>query len=67
VDFILSLLSKHASIVIGAKKPKKQVTDVCGQYAKEKLRVETEIGREKELSVVQAIVHVLISSPPCFC
>jgi hypothetical protein len=47
------------------KNPKKQVTDVvsvaCGQYAKEKLRVESEIGREKELSlsdsVVQAIFH----------
>jgi ABC-type transporter Mla maintaining outer membrane lipid asymmetry permease subunit MlaE len=32
------------------------------QYAKEKLRVESEIGREKELSVVQAIFHVLILS-----
>jgi hypothetical protein len=29
----------------------------------EKLRVESEIGKEKELSVVQAIFHVLISSP----
>jgi hypothetical protein len=29
-------------------------------YAKEKLRVESEIGKEKELTVVQAIFHVLI-------
>jgi hypothetical protein len=37
------------------KTPKKQVTDVCvacGQYATVKFRVEGEIGREKELSVL---------------
>jgi hypothetical protein len=61
VDFILSLLSKHASYTNRSKKtPEQQVTDVCGQYAKEKLRVESEIGREKELSVVQAIFHVFL-------